>query len=261
MTHLSVKTLRHYHEVGLLAPAEIDRQTGYRYYARSQVPTAQTIRRFRALDMPVEEVRSVLATPDPAARGALIATHLQRLERQLEETRSAVASLRALLDPAPWAVVPIEHRTVPATPSAAIAERVPLRDVTDWMKDALDEIRHTVRVQGFEPNGGAGGLWPTELFADEVGDCVVFLPARTQVRPAGRVKPFVVPAAELAVAVHHGPHADIDRTYGALGTHVSERELGVDGPVREYYVVGPSASGDASRAVTEIAWPIFRAGG
>jgi hypothetical protein len=52
MTHLSVKTLRHYHDVGPLAPAETDKMTGYRYYAKSQVLVAQMIRRFRALDMP-----------------------------------------------------------------------------------------------------------------------------------------------------------------------------------------------------------------
>ena len=45
MTHLSVVTLRHYHEVGLLTPAEIDPQSGYRFYAPGQVRIAQVIRR------------------------------------------------------------------------------------------------------------------------------------------------------------------------------------------------------------------------
>jgi DNA-binding transcriptional MerR regulator len=40
ITHLTVKTLRRYHEVGLLEPAEVDPQTGYRYYAAVQVPKA-----------------------------------------------------------------------------------------------------------------------------------------------------------------------------------------------------------------------------
>ena len=52
MTFLSVKTLRHYHETGLLAPARIDASSGYRYYDVSQVTTAQVIRRFRDLDLP-----------------------------------------------------------------------------------------------------------------------------------------------------------------------------------------------------------------
>jgi DNA-binding transcriptional MerR regulator len=54
VTHLSVKTLRHYHEVGLLEPAEIDPSSGYRHYALAQIPIAQVIRRFRDLEMPVE---------------------------------------------------------------------------------------------------------------------------------------------------------------------------------------------------------------
>jgi MerR-like DNA binding protein len=43
MTFLSVKTLRHYHDTGLLAPARIDPSSGYRYYDVSQVTTAQVI--------------------------------------------------------------------------------------------------------------------------------------------------------------------------------------------------------------------------
>ena len=68
MTHLSVKALRHYHDVGLLEPADIDNSSGYRLYAATQVPTAQLIRRFRDLEMPLDDVRSVLAAPDAASR-------------------------------------------------------------------------------------------------------------------------------------------------------------------------------------------------
>ena len=45
------------------------------------------------------------------------------------------------------------------------------------------------------------------------------------------------PPAELAVAVHQGTLADLDLTYGALGTYVAEREIGVDGSIREHHLV------------------------
>jgi DNA-binding transcriptional MerR regulator len=48
-THMSIKTLRHYHRVGLLEPAQVDPFTGYRRYTAAQIPTAQVIRRFRQL--------------------------------------------------------------------------------------------------------------------------------------------------------------------------------------------------------------------
>ena len=52
-------------------------------------------------------------------------------------------------------------------------------------------------------------------------------------------RPFTIPRAELAVTVHHGPHDDIDVTYGALGTYVTEHALAISGPVRETYLIGP----------------------
>src|SRR6202453_3214019 len=96
-THLTVKTLRHY-ETGLLEPAHIDHQTGYRRYATEQIPVAQIIKRFRDLDMPLNEIRAVLSAPDVQARNDLIAAHLKRLENDLARTQTAVASLRNLLE-------------------------------------------------------------------------------------------------------------------------------------------------------------------
>ena len=53
----------------------------------------------------------------------------------------------------------------------------------------------------------------------------MFLPTDADVR-AGRVHPLELPSRELALTVHHGPHDDIDVTYGALGTHLArDREL------------------------------------
>ena len=57
MTHLSVKALRFYHDQGLLEAGRIDPATGYRFYEPGQVPVAQVIRRFRDLDMPLDQVR------------------------------------------------------------------------------------------------------------------------------------------------------------------------------------------------------------
>ena len=68
---------------------------------------------------------------------------------------------------------------------------------------------------------------------------------------------MTVPAAELATVVHSGSHADIDRAYGTLAAYVTEQELAVDGPVREYYLVGPGDTVDQDARRTELAWPVF----
>src|SRR5580704_11811301 len=70
--------------------------------------------------------------------------------------------------------------------------------------------------------------------------------------------PLPLPPAELAVAVHRGSYADLDQTYGALGAYVAEREIGVDGPIREHYPVTEFDTDDESSYVTEVCWPVFQ---
>ncbi len=74
---------------------------------------------------------------------------------------------------------------------------------------------------------------------------------------SGRVRLREVAGIEAAVAMHPGPASETDRTYGALGTVVAERAIGVDGPIREYYPDGFDPAGDYR---TEICWPVFLTG-
>src|SRR5262245_5723866 len=57
---LSVKTLRFYHEEGLLAPSSVDEQTGYRYYDAGKIEVARVICRLRELEFSLEEIGAIL---------------------------------------------------------------------------------------------------------------------------------------------------------------------------------------------------------
>src|SRR5689334_5683657 len=129
-SYLTIKALRHYHDVGLLEPAEVDSSSGYRYYRADQIATAQTIRRLRELEMPVEHVKGVLHAAE-GERNALIAVHLERMEQQLERTSAAVASLHAMLRE-PEGALAVEFRAVPATPALSISAVVSLDALVPW---------------------------------------------------------------------------------------------------------------------------------
>jgi DNA-binding transcriptional MerR regulator len=131
MTHLSVKALRHYHDVGVLDPAEIDATSGYRYYEAGQIVTAQVIRRFRDLGMPLDEIRALLAAPDVPRRAEVIIAHLERMETQLSQTQAAVASLRSLLE-RPREPAAVEYRSAGPALSVAVAERVTESALAAW---------------------------------------------------------------------------------------------------------------------------------
>jgi len=254
-SYLTIKTLRHYHDVGLLEPTQVDRSSGYRYYRADQIATAQAIRRLRELEMPVEQVKGVLLAADAGERNALIAAHLERMEQQLDRTTAAVASLRALLQ-GPEAAIAVEFRAVPSTPALSISAVVGLDALVAWWTAAFDELAGTLAANGLRPAGSCGALYAQEVFEQAHGEVVVFVPIAERVTAAGRARRLTVPAAELAVTMHHGAHDDFDRSYGALGRYLAEHDLKVEEPVREYYLVGPRHTEDANQWQTEIAWPV-----
>ena len=176
-THMTVGTLRHYHEIGLLEPAEVDRHTGHRRYTAGQIPAAQVIRRLRDLGMPLEEIHGVLSAPDPRTRGERIAAHLEGLEHDLGRTQSVVASLRDLLAPPPG-VVParIDLRSLPTVTAAAIISVVDAGESAAWLQGALGELHATLAAQNVAVGGPAGTRVLSVRVKNERGDSVATLP-------------------------------------------------------------------------------------
>jgi DNA-binding transcriptional MerR regulator/effector-binding domain-containing protein len=255
MTFLSVKTLRHYHEEGLLEPARIDPSSGYRFYDASQVATAQVIRRFRDLDLPIQRLRAFLDAPDEAERNAVIVEHLDRMSAQLHETRATVESLKRMLvsDGSEFSV---SYRSEPEVPALAIVARVTGADVVGWWLESFRELHRVLRVSGAARAGLDGALFPTEFFTDEVAELAAFVPVdAVPARLPTGVTAYVVPAARVAVTTFDGPPLDLDRAYGALGRWVVTQATASDGPVRERYL--PTGDPDDLLAhKTEVCWPV-----
>jgi DNA-binding transcriptional MerR regulator len=259
LTHLSVKTLRYYHQVGLLEPAVVDPDSGYRYYRPGQAYSAQLVRRFRDLDLPVADVKALLAAPDPTARDAILADHLDRMREQLRQTEAAVDSLRRMLEGGPTATA-IEERLLEGSPTISTAAFVTRKDVVSWFRDALAGLRATALAAGLERTGPTGGLYDDELFTQEAGQARVYLPVRDSPALDATGARWDLPAGRFAVALHAGPHSDIDRTYAALGTYADAHGRDGTGPVRERYLTDPLDTPDSTQWQTEVCWPLTSAG-
>ena len=254
MTFLTVKALRHYHDVGLLEPARTDASSGYRYYRPEQVAQARLIRRLRDLDLPVEDVRSVLRAPDEETRNAVMVEHLDRMSRQLEQVQDTVDSLRRMLAP-DRVELQVDYRDEPAALVLAIRGQVDGESVVSWWLEAFTELHRLVRTQSLTRTGPDGAEFATAFFTDGVGEVVAFVPVDRVPALPGRVEALSRPAARYAVAVHDGPMVDLDGAYAAVGQAVLERALAADGPVVERYLpLGDEDDLIAHR--TEVCWPV-----
>lgn len=77
--HISVSSLRHYENIGLLTPEYISPDSGYRYYGTAQFEILNTIRYLRALDMPLPEIEDFLKNRD-----------IDRIEGKLRQQKQTV---------------------------------------------------------------------------------------------------------------------------------------------------------------------------
>jgi DNA-binding transcriptional MerR regulator len=98
LSGLTVETLRHYHQVGLLVPVEVDDRTGYRRYGLSQLPRARTLAALREVGMPLEDVAAIVDITDRRARQALLFEHRRRLTEVARHAAGRVVAMDRMIN-------------------------------------------------------------------------------------------------------------------------------------------------------------------
>jgi DNA-binding transcriptional MerR regulator len=98
LTGLSVKALRHYDELGLLRPATVDAQTGYRSYSSAQVGQAEAIRTLRRLELPLDDIATLLSTDEPAVVRHVLVDHQRRTAWRSAQLNTILQGLQPLID-------------------------------------------------------------------------------------------------------------------------------------------------------------------
>ena len=254
---LSIKTLRAYHESGILVPARVDPQTGYRSYTVDQLADAAIVQRLRALELPLEHVRTVVDARDPEVTRQVLARHQREMQSRLDETERIVAELQSVV--APTTHTPVHLRTEAATQSVRVSGLVAADEFADWLAGRSASSARSSNGLGVESSGPPGALYAAEIADDGPESAEAFLPIDTAlvVPPAERhVTVGEVPATRAAVLVHTGDYDSIGDTYRTLGAWVARHAEHAGERVREWYVIGPLDTDDPGEYRTEISWPI-----
>jgi DNA-binding transcriptional MerR regulator len=257
---LTVRAVRFYGELGLLEPALVDEDTGYRYYTSAQLQRAAAIRRLRSLELSLDEITEILALADPLQTRERLLRHRAHMlgvaanaERILEELDALIEGKEPLVPEPDYTGIVV--KTLSAVGVLTIRERVALDDLKRVIPSAYAELMAYVREIGstlVEP-------WTITVcpFADEDGlvsienNVVVAeeLPGR------GRIEAGKLAACTAACVVHRGPYEDLDRSYRTLSSWLDEHEVvPTDAPL-EIYWSDPEET-DPADLITEIAWPI-----
>jgi DNA-binding transcriptional MerR regulator len=254
---LSIKTLRAYHEAGILVPAQVDQFTGYRSYTSDQLADASIVKRLRALDLPLDLVRQILEARDPEFTREVLARHQLAMEARLAETERIVAELQS--GAAPATHTPVHVREENAADTASLRGTVKVADLVDWVVAAFERLFSVVHLAEVAQVGPPGVLWDPEILDDEGEAIEAFVPIAQPIaipRSEREVRLGELPATRVAVLVHAGDYASMDETYRRLGAWVARHAEPSGERIREWYRVAPWDTADASAYRTDISWPI-----
>ena len=264
LTGLTVRAVRHYGELGLLQPAYVDPETGYRYFAPEQVAEAEAIRRLRFLELALDEIREILGAGDPSFTRERLVRHRAKMAELASTTEQILATLQRIIEGeerlvpgTPDIRTEVEIKDVPAQDVLLIRERVPQEKLSEVIPAAFNEIAAYLHEHGLEPVGPPVTVSP---YADEEGMVAIEngWAVPTSVPGSGRIEAATLPACTVLAYKHRGHYSELDRSYRALQALVESEGLSVAGEPREVYWTDPDELPDPADWVTEIQFPIVR---
>jgi DNA-binding transcriptional MerR regulator len=236
-SRLSLKALRLYDENGLLPPASVDPESGYRFYRVEQIRAATLIGLLRAAGMPLVEIRRVLADPTQAR----VDEYAANLDEELAERRRVLAYVRRLLKEEH--MFEVKTKQVEAQPYISKAGRVRVSDLEPFIVRTIGELSAER-----EPAGPAFTLYHGEVNGQDDGPVEVCVPATDGDKQLA--------AGEVAYTLASGSQCafpEIIGAYDAVASWAKTNGRELAGPPREIYLAR-LAVGEDERL--EIAWPI-----
>jgi DNA-binding transcriptional MerR regulator len=257
ITGLTVKTLRFYHEEGLLAPTSVDEQTGYRYYAASKIETALVIQRLRQLDFSIAEIKEILqGSDDDADIVSFLQRHRSGIQAKLQHFRDVENQLAQIIQQAQEArtqmqnTFEVEEKNVDSLLIAGVRMRGKYSECGKGFSQIGKQFGRYICGKPFMLH------YDTEYKEDDA-NFEACMPVRQGTSKSDiTVRPLS--GGRVVTLLHRGPYEELGRSYAKIMSFVHDRGYKIASPTREVYLKGPGMifRGNPKKYLTEIQLPI-----
>jgi DNA-binding transcriptional MerR regulator len=268
IAQVSGRQLRFYDQLGLLQPAHVDQQTGYRYYTIRQLPRLNSILALKELGLSLEQIGPLLDREmSPAELRSMLTLKRAQLERSLQEEEARLRHIEsriAQIDREGKADgFDVIVKSTPPTPFLAV----------NCSCDNMDEVVRMVRTVAEE---GSRQIKPAlrdklvvvarnDIDAEKLDLDIGFSltrPSNASVRIAGDLvlRATELPAIEtMATVVRPGTNAESHTSFGTVGRWIEANHYEIAGPCREIFLEPITGPPGFEGALVEIQFPVRKA--
>ncbi len=254
MSGLPVRTLRFYHDKGILPPTQVEAVTGYRFYSAKDLDVAQVVRSLRALDFSLETITKILADrTDDGDILEFLGQQAQYLQAEIQHRSDIVQTLESII------TQETQARQFMDQSQTQVEEKnlEPILIGGIRMKGRYTDCGKTFgklgRKLGRHISGKAMMLYYDGEYKEEDADFEPCMPLKRQVEAEG-IHVRELPGGRAITLLHHGPFEELSRTYAHILEYAKSKDLTLKCPSREVYIKGPGMifKGNPKRYITEI---------
>ena len=242
LSRVSIRMLRHYDDIGLLKPAEIDSFTGYRYYSPEQLTVIGRITALKDMGFQLADIVKILAIYENSEE---LDAYFTRRQEELKKTFETTQHQMRLLDTARERLrkeqnmtYDVSIKTIPERYAATIHMTIPRYEDEGMVWQILNQETAPLNMLPADPC-----LVAAEYLDDEYKEKDVELIAWKTVKGSypdtEHVKFRTLPAVKVASCMVKGGYEQMPDVYGAVISWVSANGYETAGPMFNIYHVSP----------------------
>lgn len=256
--HLSVSSIRHYENMGLIRPEYTDEQSGYRYYSTRQFEAFNTIRYLRALDMPLDEISDLMKGREVEKIEQKLRIQQQKVEQKLCELKKVKKKIenriKGLEDAKNSRLDEIYKSTLPPCRIFFVSQPLKINDYRDIEGPTIHLAEAQAEAVIFLGKVGVG-ISAEHLEKGEFCEYDgIFLLLDEEDEFAGEVRQF--PEMPCVTVRFRGSHTEAPEQYAKLMEYIKEKNLKIAGFSREITLIDYGFTTDKNEYVTEISIPV-----
>lgn len=253
INHVTVKALRFYEEQGLVYPAYINEENGYRFYTMSQMAVIHQITALKMAGFTLDDIAKINAGSDEEAvilkKKSDILAKISELTKQVSILDSYLAKKKNSL------LAPVLIKTISEAKVACMSERIEsydsLFDLMPKMGQLMEEAGCECDIPEYCFTNYLEAGYKDEDILVEICQTVV-----KEKEPFNGLYFKTIPEVTAACIFHKGSYSTFADTYEIVLKYIEENNYEIAGPIREKYIDGVWNKDSESDWLSEIQIPV-----
>ena len=257
LSRVSIRMLRHYDDIGLLKPAEIDEFTGYRYYREEQLFYVGRITSLKDMGISLADIIKILDSYDDKDKmEAFLSERHKELSKLSEETEYKLMLLETAqkrLRKEQKMSFDVTVKTIPERYAATVQMVVPHYEDEGMLWNIM--MSECTNLVPSDPCLSAAEFLDSE-YKEENVEIIAWMTVSGSYSDTEHVKFRTLPAVKVASCVIKGSYEQMGEAYATVASWIKENGYKMNGPMFNIYHVSPAQTQNPDEYVTEACFPV-----